>query len=292
MTHQISLSTLNIYRSQTFHILPALKLRDLNQAVNFVNQRGFIFFWPNKGVVLPSLWTAVAGDRPVPDEHDDPGHITWDWKDKSLGKRLWYYGRVISNRNAMISLECLPWFYALSPNYGSPEEDYLEQYAAGQLSAEAKSVYEALLEKGPLDTLDLRRAAHMTSLESDGRFNKAISTLQMEFKIQPVGISQAGAWKYAFIYDLTSRHFPHLIAEAGMVSEFQACQSLALRYLESIGAATAAQVARLFRWPLQRAQTILGELTGQGLAIHPVQVENTRGEHFAFSALVYNEFNI
>ena len=108
-----------------------MKLHNLEQAVEYVNQRGFIFFWPNKNIVMPSLWTAVAGDRPVPDEHDDPGHVTWDWKDKSLGKRLWYYGRVLSNRNAMVSLDLLPFFYALSPNYGSPSEDYLEQYMLG-----------------------------------------------------------------------------------------------------------------------------------------------------------------
>ncbi|MCK7520523.1 MAG: hypothetical protein MZV64_23930 [Ignavibacteriales bacterium] len=51
------------------------------QASTFVNRRGFVFFWPISGIDLPSLWTAVAGDRPVADKHDDPGHITWGWKD-------------------------------------------------------------------------------------------------------------------------------------------------------------------------------------------------------------------
>jgi hypothetical protein len=289
MTPQISLLKLNNFRSTTFRVQPGQKLHNLEQAVEFVNQRGFIFFWPNKGVILPSLWTAVAGDRPVPDAHDDPGHVTWGWKDKSLGKRFWYYGRVLSNRNAMISLDLLQFFYALSPNYGSPSEDYLEQYAAGLLTSEAKSVYEALLDKGALDTLDLRRAAHMTSVESDGRFNKAITTLQMEFKILPVGISQAGAWKYAFIYDLTSRHYPDLIESSRQISELQAYRTLILRYLESVGAITISQVARLFKWPVDRTRKTIIDLRDQGLLEYPVEIENTIGEHLALKLLVYNE---
>jgi len=292
MLPKISLQKLLQHRSMTFRIQPGMKLHSLEQAVEYVNQRGLIFFWPNKNIVMPSLWTAVAGDRPVPDEHDDPGHITWDWKDKSLGKRLWYYGRVLSNRNAMISLDLLPFFYALSPNYGSPTEDYLEQYASGQLSAEAKSVYEALLDKGILDTLELRRAAHMTSLESDGRFNKAVSTLQMEFKILPVGISQAGAWKYAFMYDLTSRHFPDLIESSRIVSELQAYRTLVLRYLDSVGAITIAQVARLFKWPLERARLTILDLKNQGSLEYPVEIEDTTGEHLAIPSLVYNDLYI
>ena len=47
---------------------------------------------------MPSLWTAVAGDRPVADAHDDPGHITWGWKDRSLDKKIWYYGKILRRK--------------------------------------------------------------------------------------------------------------------------------------------------------------------------------------------------
>ena len=96
---------LNLYRQKTYRTLPDLRVKTIDQAVEFVNQRGFIFFWPIQDINLPSLWTAVNGDRPVPDEHDDPGHITWDWKDRMLGKRQWYYARTLRRRNTMISLE-------------------------------------------------------------------------------------------------------------------------------------------------------------------------------------------
>jgi len=111
----LSLEAIKEYRAQTFRTSAGLRLKSMAEAVGFINSCGFAFFWPNAERPLPSLWAAVAGDRPVPDEHDDPAHITWDWKDKALGQRLWYYGRVLAQRNAMISLALLPCFYALSP---------------------------------------------------------------------------------------------------------------------------------------------------------------------------------
>src|SRR5512135_3695577 len=199
----LTLAALHAHRSQTYRTTPGMQLHSIEDAVEFVNQRGFVFFWPNKGTEFPSLWAAVAGDRPVPDEHDDPAHITWGWKDDSLGKKRWYYGRVLKHRNAMISLALLPYFYALSPNYGEPEEDYLIQYQLGQLRPESKWVYEALLHEGPMDTISLRKRAHLSNRESDGRFNAALDNLQMDFRVIPIGIAPVGAWRYAFIYECT-----------------------------------------------------------------------------------------
>ena len=70
-----------------FRLSSNRRLLSLIDAATFVNERGFIFFWPIKGITFPSLWIAVAGDRKVADAHDDPGHITWGWKDDALGKK-------------------------------------------------------------------------------------------------------------------------------------------------------------------------------------------------------------
>ena len=78
---QIDLKKLTTHRKRTFGLPPAKRLSSPSHALTFINARGFIYFWPIKGINLPSLWTAVAGDRVVADKHDDPGHITWGWKD-------------------------------------------------------------------------------------------------------------------------------------------------------------------------------------------------------------------
>ncbi len=202
------------FRRKTFRYDPSSRVKSREEAVQFVNERGFIFFWPIKGIPMPSLWVAAAGDRPVADEHDDPGHITWRWKDESLGKGDWYYGRVLAHKNCMISNDMLPYFYALSPNYGEPEIDYLEDYDRGLLPLEARNVYEVLLKEGPLDSISLRKAAHLSGSGSESRFNKALDILQTTFRIVPCDTSTKGAWHYSFVYDAFHRHFMDAIDQS------------------------------------------------------------------------------
>jgi len=270
---QINLKKLQTFRAQTFNLPPAKRISSPTQALTFVNERGFVYFWPIKGIDLPSLWVAVAGDRPVADQHDDPGHITWGWKDNALDKKIWYYGKILRGKATMISLEIAPYFYALSENYGSPDEDYLIAYQEGRLPQSAKQVYEALLEKGAMHTLDLRRESKLANAK-DSEFNKALEYLQRDFKILPVGVAQAGAWKYSHIYEITTRHFPDLSEQARKISESQARAKLLGLYLNMVGAAQLRDVTRLFGWTNEIANRTINKLVEQGSlakTTHPKQ---------------------
>jgi hypothetical protein len=273
----ISKQALSEYRKQTFRLAPGTHLASMDEAVDYINQRGMIFFWPYKGIDFPSLWSAVAGNRPVADAHDDPGHVSWGWKDTLLGKKLVYYGRVLKKRNSFISLETLPYFYALSPNYGSPEEDYMIDYEAGKLTAEARAVYEALLDNGPLDTVALRKAARLTSRTSDTSFNRAMEELQVTLRVLPTGVAEAGAWNYAFIYDLVPRHYPDLIEQAHPLSEWEARRYLLMRALDTIGAARQADLQRLFSWPAALMEKSVQKLADTGALLTGVEVEGVPG---------------
>jgi len=268
----LNLDRLKEYRNHIRRFSPNRRIKNVDEAESYVNECGFITFWPAKGLDLPSLWGAVAGDRPVPSEHDDPGNITWEWKDANLGSRRWYYGRTIHHRNALISFAYLPYFYALSPNYGDPETDYLDQYALGQLIPEAKNIYEALLRNGPMDTLSLRRAAHLSNPTSDSRFNRGLDELQMQFKVIPIGISPVGAWRYAFIYDIAPRHYPEIVELARPISENEARTTLSRRFLELMGALRKQDIARAFGWRPPDAEAVQKRLLDEGVMIcvqHP-----------------------
>lgn len=254
--------------------------------MEYVNERGFIYFWPIKDILLPSLWVAVAGDRPVADAHDDPGHVTWGWKDSLLGKRRWYYAKVLRKKSTLIALEIAPFFYALSENYGAPEEDYLLQYEAGRMTQAARQVYEALLKEGPLDTLALRRAARLVSAQSEARFNRALADLQADFKILPVGVAEAGAWRYAFIYEITARHFPQLPEQARFIQEGQARQKLAELYFESVGAARIEDLIRLFGWPRPQTERTLKALIEAERLRGPARLAGEAGEWYVLRRLV------
>ena len=284
----ISSECLQKYRSVSFRTTPAGRLISVEEAVSFVNERGFIFFWPIKGFLLPSLWTATAGERPVPSEHDDPGHITWQWKDQMLGKKQWFYSRILRRKNTVVSLECLPYFYALSPNYGDYESDYLDQYAQGKLTQEAKTIYETLLFAGTLDSLELRRRANLWGKENNTRFNRALEDLQIELKIMPVGIAQAGTWKYAFMYDITARHFIELSQQVFSIPEFLARKKLVEMYLLSLGAVCEADVNRLFRWRPDEIKKVLQSLEAERIISSNIQVEGQSVNWIAHVNLLEN----
>ena len=274
------------YRAQTFRTAAGRRITTQEQAIAFVNERGYVYFWPIKEVTLPSLWTAVAGDRSVPDAHDDPGHITWGWKDELLGARQWYYAKVLRKRATFISLETLPHFYALSENYGEPDKDYLLQYQEGRLTWEAKTVYETILNEGALDTVSLRKLARMTTKASDSPFNRALETLQADFKILPVGIAQAGAWKYAFIYECVHRHYPDLLDRARPIRQAQARQHLIELYLRSVGAARVRDIALLFGWPAKEIVQAVDALVQAGAAQQSVTVAERPGEWVVLAEVI------
>ena len=255
------------YQKKTFRLDVNESVKNIDQAISFVNERGYILFWPVKRVHFPSLWTAVAGDRPVPNEHDDPGHVTWGWKDSSLGKHIWYYAKVLRYKATFISMDVLPYFYALSENYGSPDEDYLIAYHDGHLTHAEKLIYEAILDNGPMHTIELRHKVHLSGKTSDSVFARALEKLQGEFRIVPVGIAEAGSWKYAFIYDLTSRHYPDLVDKARLINENHARKKLIELFFLSLGAAGEDEVRRLFRWKPEIIQHVLESLEKDGLLV-------------------------
>ena len=279
----LDLKLLKAHRARTFGLPPAKRISSPVQALRFVEARGFVYFWPIKGIDLPSLWTAVAGNRPVADAHDDPGHITWRWKDEALGKKKWYYGKILRRKATMISLDVAPYFYALSENYGSPEEDYLLAYEEGRLTQAAKQVYEAILQEGALNTIDLRRAAKLGNAK-ESEFNRALEYLQADFKILPVGISEAGAWHYSFIYEIVARYYPELPEKARKISESSARLKLTELYFQSIGAAQARDAVKLFGWGNELTTRTVSRLIKNKTLIqteHPKQ----KGEWLALAEL-------
>jgi hypothetical protein len=284
----IDLDRLGSHRSRTFRLLPHLRLAGPEAAVDFVNERGFIYFWPIKDVILPTLWGAVAGDRPVPDAHDDPGMVSWKWKDESLGRNWWYYGKILRRKATFISLEVAPYFYALSENFGSPGEDYIMAYQDGRLSQAARQVYEALLDKGPLDTISLRKEARLLNAKQSA-FSRALEDLQADFKILPVGVAEAGAWKYAFRYDITARQMPELPERARTIGEAEARSRLVELYFRSVGAAQARDVVRLFGWPPELARRTLSRLAGSGQLTMGLSHPQAAGEWFALPELARDD---
>lgn len=262
---RISDDALKAYRAQTYRTAPGARIQSLEEALEFVEARGFVTLWPIQSIDLPSLWTAVAGDRPVANEHDDPGHITWGWKDEMLDKRQWYYGKLLRGKATVVSLEVVPFFYALSDRVAEVD-DYRLAYEDGHLTYEAYRVADALLRNGPQHTIQLRKLAHLSASQSKSRFNKALTDLQRGLWVVPIGVAEAGAWRYAFIYELFDRWFADVAAQARPITLADARAELARRYLDSVGISAAQDIGRLFRWRLKETEKALQKLAGKNLA--------------------------
>ncbi|HDQ73189.1 MAG TPA: hypothetical protein ENN19_14015 [Chloroflexi bacterium] len=263
-------------REINYHRTPQRRLRTIDDARQFVDQVGFCHFWPIKDIEMPNLFHAIAGrERPVPNEHGDPDlSKCWGWKDQALDKRWWYYGKLLRRRATLVSLDYLPYFYALSENFGSLD-DYLAEYEDGKLTAEAKAIYEAILEHGPLDTVRLRREARMSAESAKSRFDRALVELQVGLKVVPIGVAETGAWNYAFVYELFQRWFPDLPKQARSIKRSEARRILLQRYLENVVAADRKMVAKAFhvlKWTPKELEHTLGKLLEEKV-VQEVEIE-------------------
>ena len=255
-------------REFNYRRTPDRRLWTVKDARAFVEEVGCCHFWPIKGVETPNLFHAIAGrERPVPMEHGDPDiSKCWGWKDDSLDKRWWYYGKFLRRRATLVSFEMFPYFYALSENYGSLD-DYLQEYEDGLMTAEARAIYEALLEHGPLDTVQLRREARMSADSAKSRFERGLVELQVGLKVLPIGVAEAGAWNYAFVYEILQRHFPDLPGQARPIGRGDARRVLVQRYIDNVVATDRKMIGKVFhvlKWTSRELERAIATLLEEG----------------------------
>ena len=261
------------YRRQSYHWDKSGRISSIGGAVNFVNERGITFFWPVSGVALPNLWEAAAGHRPVPNNHDDPGHITWRWKDDLIGQRKWYYAKILRRKSTIVSLSMIPYFLAITPTSFYDSEDLTYLYHQGHISREELEIHTALIEEGPLDTISLWKIIHNRTGCPRARFNRALILLQKNLLIIADEIAQAGRWKYAYVYRLVKDVFPDLIIQAGNIPLLQARQEIVISVIRSNGMDHRSNLQKILQWDRQLLKSTVSALLTKGL-IAQVQSEH------------------
>lgn len=277
--HVITLAQAQAMRRRRYRQMPALRLRDADDIRNFVNDMGVCLLFSAQGIEMPSVYQAVAGfEKAMTPKHDDPTiSLTWNTKDQSLSKRWWYYGKFIKGKATLVSLDLLPSLYALSDNFGDAD-DYLQEYEAGTLTAEAKNIYEALLNHGPMHTIELKRKANLYGDAVKAKFDKALTELQASLKVLPTGVAEAGAWRYAFIYDIVSRWLPDQTASAREIGRSEARANILARHLTNVIFATPKELTRIFGWTVKDTASTIQHLVTAGKAEVGELVKGVDGE--------------
>jgi hypothetical protein len=115
-----------------------------------------------------------------------------------------------------------------------------------------------------------------------------LAELQADLKILPVGVARAGAWRYAFIYEIVSRWYPDLPERARPIRGDGARQTLLATYLDNVLAATVDQAARLFGWVKQDVERAAAQLAEAGQIATEVRIEGLRGKQL-MSARAWKE---
>jgi hypothetical protein len=263
------------WRDERYRRRPRLKVRTEGAAEAFLKDVGCAFLFPQAGITLPSLWEAINGSaREIPGHHHDHAlGLTWSWKDSLPNRKAVWYGKLLKQKPTFVSLDLLPAFYALSSNFGELD-DYLEQYADGRMSVDARTVYEALLREGPSSTNALRRA---TNLMGKGdvarRFERAIAELQIDLKIVKCGISEDNRWKYCYVYDALLRWHPAVAEQARALTGRQAMMQIIRRYLRAVIAIAPAHLLSLFGWEPVVFERVLAQMRADG-AIRDLLVQD------------------
>jgi len=224
-------------------------------AVKFIDAAGFCTLFPVANVPLPSLYCAATGrdadDGIVFDEHFEK---IWHWKDEMPRRRRAHYAKYFRGKGTLISRAYLPHFLAMREAATAPH-DYERFYRQGRIRDDARLIWHALAEHGPLATLELRHACKMETTAGNVRFKRAILDLQCLLVVSHFGSEQeTGAWASGK-YELTSRAFPEETGAAFEIEPPDARAKLAAKFAELNPAAQPMQLARLFGWTKAQAES-------------------------------------
>jgi hypothetical protein len=233
------------------------------EAGTYIDALGFCVLFPVKNVALPSLYWVVA--RRGPDDNfvfDKYFERIWRWKGE-LSRRRALYAKYFRTRGTLISLDYVPHFLAMRETAVEPG-NHARFYADGRIRDDARVIWEALAEHGPLATLELRHLCRFETKAGNVRFKRAMMELQCMLIVVHFGTErETGAWASGR-FELTCRAFPKQNAAARAVEPAVARAKITAKYLEWHPAARPLQLARLFGWSNDEALAAYSAATPTG----------------------------
>lgn len=232
------------------------------EAVKYIDATGYCMLYPVGNVPLPSLYYAITHRNPHTDfVWDKYSVMLWRWKDELPRRRRAFYAKYFRGRGTLISLKMLPYFLAMREAVVTPG-DHERFYADGRIHEDARVVWEALEEHGPLATLELRHACKMDTKAGNKRFKRAVLDLQCLLVVVHFGAEQETAAWASGRYELTCRAFPKETAAALQIGPEAARIKLASKYIEWHQNTEPRQLARLFGWTKVETMNAINDAGG------------------------------
>jgi hypothetical protein len=252
-------------RDRRFRRLPRLRVHNERTALQFVDDVGFCLVFTDRTQQLPCLWVAVCGRRnPVFPEHShyDPEWVlTWNLKDLLPAKRRVYYGKLLLGKPSMVSLVYFPDFYAL--HGPAHDEQYRYDYENGVLSRPAKQIIDALVERHPQTTKELKRRTRLDASRNRPIFDQAITDLQRRLYITMIEARYEPTFTY--VWELLDVRLPESVARGRAVLRHEAVYRLTRQYLSVVYYASLSQLERVVGVPRHDVEAVTTRLREEGL---------------------------
>lgn len=233
------------------------QVTDYQAACEFVHHWQVVAPWPTKAhsVPLPSLRAAY----PLPVERE-PGPI-WNWKDQMPIDRQAFYGLLGRHHRVLLAPTVLPAFYRAVGRTGDGE-DYLIDYADGQLSHLGKQVLDLLVREDCF-IQDLRQQLQRRGADCS-RLPAALDELRAKLYITHTGVISAGR-RYGFIWGLVDRHWSSAVGQAMEISKAVARERVLLSLVTACAYASWRELLRLTGWSELHLRAALQSLLQQGV---------------------------
>jgi len=220
--------------------------------VRFVNEVGFCFVFRTGTAELPCLGDAL--------KNGEDGSIFPD-------EREAFHGKLLLRRPMLVSLEYLPYFFALVDR---KEATAHRKSGRSTLGATAHLIGEQLRRKSPLSTHDLRQRTTMSTGVGKGAFSLALTEMQTRMLIASLSGRQNPS---SALWTPARKFYRGQAQRARRISADEARRAILERHFRNQLVVTVADIRHLFRWERQEIFQTLGELIRRGIVTPEVQVE-------------------
>ncbi len=231
------------------------KVGSLDRAGAFVRDVGFSLLFPNKGVVLPTLYEACS-DRPLVDpvtgNWSPEADRVWRWKDELPLRGLAWYGHFVRGRPSFLSPELLADLY---PHAGRPDD-----FEEAGLSPTAYRIARIVYRSGPQSTGALREALDVDGRRASDAFFKAVSELGRALVTTHHGVEDEGAGWATPMLELTARAFAIPRRRDPERARLRAGRA----FVDTMLVARPYELGNGFGWGATDARAVLERLTAAG----------------------------
>ena len=270
------------WRARVHRQSPRVAVNTKRRALNFIDRVGFCLVFRAEGDELSSLWQAVHG--PCPENilrgqfEKQASAFLWEMKQALPAEGAVYYGKLLLHRPTMISLDFLPYFYALSGRTGERDE-YVRAAIRGEISSMARRIMETFRRRSHLSTRQIRQMLQKSGPVGSGSFALAMNELQSKMYIAK---GDEDRRPFSFTWVPVRVLFAAQVRKARHISAEQARRAILEQHLRNQLLCTLPGIRKVFRWSRQEVYQTLGELLRRGIINSEARVEGVSGHVYTY----------